>query len=76
MYISLQEQELCRQLRELPRRHNYRFEPAANRELREILFRSLAGRDDFLSLFFPNGPPTEAEQLWSLRDAQGAVEGA
>ncbi|RMZ73725.1 ubiquitin- ligase e3 component [Pyrenophora seminiperda CCB06] len=63
-------------LRELPRRHNYRFEPAADRELREILFRSLAGRDDFLSLFFPNGLPTDATKPWSLRDAQGAVEGA
>ncbi|KAI2486295.1 RING finger domain containing protein [Pyrenophora tritici-repentis] len=76
MYISLHEQELCRQLRELPRRHNYRFDSAADKELREILFRSLAGRDDFLSLFFPNGPPAEAEKPWSLRGAQGAVEGA
>ena len=76
MYISLLEQELCRQLRELPRRHNYRFEFAADRELREILFRSLANRDDFLSLLFPNGPPTNPRKRWSLRDAQGAVEGA
>ncbi|RYO37704.1 E3 ubiquitin-protein ligase [Alternaria arborescens] len=76
MYMSLHEQELCRQLRELPRRHNYRFELAADRELREILFRSLAGRDDFLSYFFPNGLPTDEEKPWSLRDAQGAVEGA
>ncbi|KNG50630.1 RING finger domain-containing protein [Stemphylium lycopersici] len=76
MYISLHEQELCRQLRELPRRHNYRFEPAADRELREVLFRSLAGRDHFLPLFFPNGPQADGEKPWSLRDAQGAVEGA
>jgi E3 ubiquitin-protein ligase UBR1 len=76
MYISLQEQELCRHFRELPRRHNFRFDEAANRELREILFHSLAGRGDYLSLFFPNGPPTDAEKPWSLRDAQGAVEGA
>ncbi|CAO2654220.1 Nn.00g109530.m01.CDS01 [Neocucurbitaria sp. VM-36] len=76
MYISLQEQELCRHLRELPRRHNYRFELAADRELREILFRSLAGRSDYLPLLFPRGPPTDADKPWSLRDAQGAVEGA
>jgi E3 ubiquitin-protein ligase UBR1 len=77
MYISMHEQELCRQLRELPRRHNYRFELAADRELREILFRSLAGgRGDHLPLFFPNGAPTDAEKPWSLRNAQGAVEGA
>jgi E3 ubiquitin-protein ligase UBR1 len=77
MYISMHEQDLCRQLRELPRRHNYRFELAADRELREILFRSLAGgRGDYLPLFFPNGAPTDVEKPWSLRDAQGAVEGA
>ncbi|KAH7355583.1 hypothetical protein BKA66DRAFT_575340 [Pyrenochaeta sp. MPI-SDFR-AT-0127] len=76
MYISLQEQELCRHLRELPRRHDYRFDLAADRELREVLFRSLAGRSDFLPLLFPNGPPTDTEKPWSLRDAQGAVEGA
>ncbi|KAF1835038.1 RING finger domain-containing protein [Decorospora gaudefroyi] len=76
MYISLPEQELCRQLRELPRRHKYRFEPAADRELRQILFRSLAGRDEYLPLLFPNGPPADADKPWSLRDAQGAVEGA
>jgi E3 ubiquitin-protein ligase UBR1 len=77
MYMSMHEQELCRQLRELPRRHNYRFELAADKELREVLFRSLAGgRGDYLPLLFPHGPPTDAEKPWSLRDAQGAVEGA
>lgn len=76
MYISLQEQELCRHFRELPRRHNFRFDEAADQELREILFRSLAGRGDYFGLFFPNGPPTDTKQLWSLREAQGAVEGA
>ncbi|KAH8727941.1 hypothetical protein GQ44DRAFT_824759 [Phaeosphaeriaceae sp. PMI808] len=76
MYISLQEQELCRHFRELPRRHNYRFDEAADRELREILFHSLAGRADYLPLFFPNGLPNESEKPWSLRDCQGAIEGA
>ncbi|KAH5405459.1 E3 ubiquitin protein ligase [Parastagonospora nodorum] len=76
MYVSLHEQELCRHFRELPRRHNYRFDETADRELRQILFHSLAGRGDYLPLFFPNGPPTDLEKPWSLRDAQGAVEGA
>jgi E3 ubiquitin-protein ligase UBR1 len=76
MYVSLQEQELCRHFRELPRRHNYRFDEAASHELRQILFHSLAGRADYLPLFFPNGPPTDPNEPWSLRDAQGAVEGA
>ncbi|KAH7091221.1 hypothetical protein FB567DRAFT_518218 [Paraphoma chrysanthemicola] len=76
MYISLQEQELCRHFRELPRRHNFRFDQAADRELREILFHSLAGRSDYLPLLFPSGAPSDPEKPWSLRDAQGAVEGA
>lgn len=76
MYISLQEQELCRHFRKLPRRHNFRFDQAADRELREILFHSLAGRGDYFPLFFPNGPPADPETPWSLREAQGAVEGA
>ncbi|KAI8938796.1 hypothetical protein NX059_004659 [Plenodomus lindquistii] len=76
MYMSLQEQELCRHLRELPRRHGYRFDVAADRELRQILFHALASRGEYLPLFFPNGPPANAEQPWSLRDAQGAIEGA
>ncbi|OAL01362.1 hypothetical protein IQ06DRAFT_248435 [Phaeosphaeriaceae sp. SRC1lsM3a] len=76
MYMSLQEQELCRHLRELPRRHNYRFTAAADSELRQILFHSLAGRGDYFQLFFPNGPPAATDKPWSLRDAQGAVEGA
>ena len=76
MYMSLQEQELCRHLRELPRRHNYRFTAAADSELRQILFHSLAGRGDYFQLFFPSGPPADTDKPWSLRDAQGAVEGA
>lgn len=76
MLVSLQEQDLCRHLRELPRRHNYRYTEDATRELQQILFHSLAGRDEYLSLFFPNGPPTDPAKTWSLRDAQGAVEGA
>jgi E3 ubiquitin-protein ligase UBR1 len=70
------EQELCQNLRELPRRHGYDYTPNATRELHRILFRSLAGRDEYIALFFPNGTPTDSETPWSLRDAQGAVEGA
>jgi len=77
MLVSLQEQELCRHLRELPRRHAYKYSDDATRELYQILFRSLAGRGVHLPLLFPNGsPPAEADTPWSLRDAQGAVEGA
>ncbi|KAJ4303304.1 E3 ubiquitin-protein ligase ubr1 [Kalmusia sp. IMI 367209] len=75
MLVSLQEQELCRHLRELPRRHNYRYTEDATRELHQILFHSLAGSGEYLTFLFPNGPPPTTE-AWSLRDAQGAVEGA
>ncbi|KAF2477860.1 uncharacterized protein BDR25DRAFT_275349 [Lindgomyces ingoldianus] len=76
MLVSLQEQDLCHQLRNLPRRYNYRYTQEARRDLLQILFRSLAGRDDYLPLLFPTGPPAEPDTPWSLRDAQGAVEGA
>lgn len=76
MLVSLQEQELCRHLRELPRRHNYRYTDSATRELQQILFHSLAGRAEYLPLFFPDGPPSDPDQPWSLSDAQGAVDGA
>jgi E3 ubiquitin-protein ligase UBR1 len=76
MYISPQEQELCRNLRELPRRHGYRYTPEADRDLRAILFHSLAGTEAHIPLFFPSGLPTDQERPWSLRDAQGAIEGA
>lgn len=76
MLVSVQEQELCRHLRELPRRHGYRYSDSATRELIQILFRSLACRGEYLTHFFPNGPPTDPETTWSLRNAQGAVEGA
>lgn len=73
--VSQQEQELCQHLRELPRKHDYAYTLDATRELHQILFRSLAARPEHISLFFPNGPPTDPNTAWSLRDAQGAVEG-
>ena len=75
MLISLQEQELCRHLCDLPRRHDYDYTERATRELHQILFRSLAGRSDYLTLFFPQGPPTGTDVAWSLREAQGAIDG-
>ncbi|KAF2005874.1 RING finger domain-containing protein [Amniculicola lignicola CBS 123094] len=76
MLVSRDEQRLCCQLRDLPSRYNCHFSAAASRELFQILFRSLAGRGDYLPLLFPGGPPTNPDARWSLRDAQGAVEGA
>jgi E3 ubiquitin-protein ligase UBR1 len=76
MLVSLQEQELCLQLRDLPRRHEFRYTGQAERELFQILFRSLAGRDVHIPLLFPSGSTPTPETRWSLRDAQGAIEGA
>ncbi|KAF2195266.1 RING finger domain-containing protein [Zopfia rhizophila CBS 207.26] len=76
MLVNLQEQALCLQFRTLPRRYNYRYTEESRRELLQILFRSLAGCGDYFPLFFPDGPPTDPDKPWSLRDAQGAVEGA
>ncbi|KAF2727254.1 hypothetical protein EJ04DRAFT_479322 [Polyplosphaeria fusca] len=76
MLMSAHEQELCQKLRHLPRKHNYRFNDEAPRELIQILFHSLIGHSDNVRLFFPNGLPAGPDAPWSLRSAQGAVEGA
>ncbi|KAL2827169.1 hypothetical protein BDW59DRAFT_58242 [Aspergillus cavernicola] len=58
----------------LPAEHNYRYGPAAEKALVELLFRSLTGHDEErLRQLFPNGVSTG---LWKLAEAQGAVEGA
>lgn len=60
-----------------PRRFDYRWSVAADHELRQILFRSLAAQNESnLSYFFPQGIPAEQNEPWSLRAAQGAVDGA
>ncbi|KAL1590336.1 hypothetical protein WHR41_00619 [Cladosporium halotolerans] len=71
------EDRLRYQLLAQPRRFEYRWTQAADCELRQILFRSLAAyKDENLSYFFPHGTPTEQTEPWSLRNAQGAVDGA
>ncbi|KKK23170.1 ubiquitin-protein [Aspergillus ochraceoroseus] len=58
----------------LPAEHKYRYGPAAEKALLELLFRSLAGHnEERLRILFPNGLPTGS---WRLAEAQGAVEGA
>lgn len=75
--LSADEQHLNHLLLHQPAHFENRFTHAADCNLREILFRSLAKqRDDYLRLFFPNGPPADRSVPWSLKDAQGAVEGA
>ncbi|KIW05508.1 uncharacterized protein PV09_03391 [Verruconis gallopava] len=78
MHLSPQEQELCQLLRDLPKRYNNRYSEQAANFLVQSLFRSLVGSSDaFLNVLF-NGehPPPDLDKRWSLRRAQGAVEGA
>ncbi|KAL4940319.1 hypothetical protein BDV06DRAFT_196922 [Aspergillus oleicola] len=58
----------------LPSEHNYRYGPAAEKALLELLFRSLTGHNkERLHTLFSDGLPTGP---WKLAEAQGAVEGA
>jgi E3 ubiquitin-protein ligase UBR1 len=71
------EDRLRYQLLSQPRRSDYRYTSAADRELRQTLFRSLAAfKDENLRYFFPQGIPVDQSEPWSLRAAQGAVDGA
>ena len=73
-----EERRLCHELLTAPAAFHNRYTPSADRHLRETLFRALArNRPDYLGLFFPAGPPpAHSAQPWSLREAQGAVDGA
>ncbi|KAL3438823.1 hypothetical protein BDV09DRAFT_158714 [Aspergillus tetrazonus] len=74
MMLTECERILGHGLLRLPAEHNYRYGPAAEKALLELLFRSMTGHnDERLRQLFPNGPPAG---LWKLAEAQGAVEGA
>lgn len=58
----------------LPAQHNCRYGPQAERDLLELLFRSLVGHnDELIHHLFPDGTPTGP---WKLAEAHGAREGA
>lgn len=58
----------------LPQQHGYRYGPQAERDLLELLFRSLVGHnEELIHHLFPDGAPTG---LWKLAESQGAREGA
>ncbi|KAJ5700928.1 hypothetical protein N7493_011974 [Penicillium malachiteum] len=61
-------------LLQLPTKHKYRYSAQAEKDLLELLFRSLVGHnEELIHHLFPNGAPTGA---WKLAEAQGAREGA
>lgn len=74
MMLTECEKILGQGLLRLPAEHNYRYGPAAEKALLELLFHSLTGHNEGrLAQLFPNGLPNGP---WKLAEAQGAVEGA
>lgn len=74
---TMGELTLNEHLLRFPASFDNRYTHAAECELRRVLFLSLAKQsNDYLRYFFPQGPPPDRSQLWSLKTAQGAVEGA
>ncbi|KAK1149151.1 E3 ubiquitin-protein ligase ubr1 [Aspergillus melleus] len=74
MMLTECERILGQGLLRLPAKHGYRYGPQAERDLLELLFRSLTGHDEGrLRELFPDGLPAGP---WRLAEAQGAKEGA
>ena len=77
MKINSAEKELCSYLQYLPKKYKYRYSPAASHDLIRNLFWYLAGANEqYLSFFFPQKPPSDPSVVWSLKAAQGAVDGS
>lgn len=77
MLVSPHEQALSQHLRIFPKQNRHRYDDRASSRLLQLLFRSLTGfQDAYVPLLFPKGFPNSSDRPWSLREAQGAVEGA
>jgi E3 ubiquitin-protein ligase UBR1 len=74
----MEEQSLEDYFRTLPRLSGFRYSPQVANQLVHKLFLSLAANDpDYLHYLFPSLPSSHAgTPRWSLREAQGAIEGA
>ena len=76
MIISDLERNLCRELRDFPRRFNNRYGPEAKRRLLQVLFWSLVNYNTaYLGILFRKAQLPEGED-WILRNYQGADDGA
>ena len=76
MLLTSRERRLCEIFRDLPEKFKYRYTAEANKAVQQALFQSLvAENDDYLRAIFRGRVPSQAE-FWSLRDAQGIIEGA
>ncbi|KAI4101198.1 MAG: hypothetical protein L6R37_005048 [Teloschistes peruensis] len=76
MLLTNRERRLCQFLRELPLKYNCRYDDSAKSALLQGLFRSLAAEDDHTLEHIFKGALPNASLPWSLREAQGLVEGA
>ncbi|TGO64791.1 hypothetical protein BOTNAR_0084g00230 [Botryotinia narcissicola] len=73
---SMPSRQLCDFLKTLPRVHQNRYTEAAERDLLQSLFWSLAGgQKEHLNLFFPENSRPSAREVWKLRKAQGGTDG-
>ncbi|KAF7926095.1 uncharacterized protein EAE97_010395 [Botrytis byssoidea] len=73
---SMPSRQLCDFLKTLPRVHQNRYTEAAERDLLQSLFWSLAGgQKEHLNLFFPENSRPLASEVWKLRKAQGGTDG-
>jgi E3 ubiquitin-protein ligase UBR1 len=76
MLLTGRERRLCHVLRDLPKKYGYRYTSSASQSLQRTLFRSLVGdNEQYLRILFKENVPTYGQD-WSLRDAQGFLEGA
>jgi E3 ubiquitin-protein ligase UBR1 len=76
MQLQDRQNRLCKYLLSLPALYDFRYPQVARRELIQQLFFALCGNNsEYLPLFFPHGHPA-IEEIWNLREAQGAFEGS
>jgi E3 ubiquitin-protein ligase UBR1 len=75
---AMEHQSLEDYFRTLPHLSNFRYSPQVANALVYKLFQSLAADNtDYLHYLFPSLPSSNpGSQRWSLREAQGAIEGA
>ena len=76
MIVSEKERELCRELRDFPRRCRYRWNGDAKKRLLQILFFSLAQKNPVCLQTLFGEPRLPNDKPWVLREYQGAEEGS
>ena len=76
MLLTGRERRLCQVLRDLPQEHGYRYDRYASQSLQRTLFKFLVvENDEYLRILFRGKVPRAGED-WSLRNAQGMIEGS